>query len=285
MGNRADEKTGGEVGSDSPRLGLDEDPVYSYAEQRAIIRRVDRRLVVTLGVIYCISQIDRGNLGNASIAGMTDELALDVGYRYSIVVLVFFPTYVIFQLPSTYLTRKLGPRKFLAAIVLLWGAIMIGFGFVNKWTDLLGLRVILGMLEAGVYPSAVYLLAPWYSRYDVGKRYFGFYVIGCIALAFGGTLAYGLMQMDGLSAKSGWRWIFIMEGAITCAASFLAYLFLVDFPEKADRSWSFLDKDERDFIIRRINKDREDATVEPFTFARFLRPARNIEIWVFALIS
>ena len=100
----------------------------------------------------------------------------------SIVVLVFFPTYVIFQPPATVLTRKLGPRKFLASICLLWGAIEIvstagdgsnpnkeltcvwSFGFVRKWTDLLALRVLLGILESGLYPSIVYLLATWYSR-------------------------------------------------------------------------------------------------------------------------
>ena len=48
---------------------IDNDPVYSYKEQRAIIHRIDRRLVVTCGLLYCFSLIDRGNLGNASIAG------------------------------------------------------------------------------------------------------------------------------------------------------------------------------------------------------------------------
>ena len=72
---------------------------------------------------------------------------------------------------------------------------------------------------------------------------------------------------------------------ITCAASFLAYLFLVDFPDKADKSWRFLNKDERDFVIRRINKDREDAAAEAFTIGRFLRPALFLQNWIFALIS
>ena len=48
---------------------IDNDPVYSYKEQRAIVHRIDRRLVVTCGLLYCFSLIDRGNLGNASIAG------------------------------------------------------------------------------------------------------------------------------------------------------------------------------------------------------------------------
>ena len=58
-------------GNGEPSIGsdIDDDHVYSYQEQRAIIHRIDRRLVVTLGLIYCVSQIDRGNLGNASIAG------------------------------------------------------------------------------------------------------------------------------------------------------------------------------------------------------------------------
>lgn len=264
---------------------IDNDPVYSYKEQRAIIHRIDRRLVVTCGLLYCFSLIDRGNLGNASIAGMTKELSLDVGFRYSTVVLVFFPTYVVFQPLATVLSRKVGPRKFLASIALLWGATEIGFGFVKKWTDMLGLRVVLGILESGLYPSVVYLLATWYSRYDVGKRYCAFYVIGVLASAFGGILAYGLMQMDGLAGKTGWRWIFIIEGIITCLASFFAYFFLVDFPEKADQSWNFLSKEERDFVIRRINKDRDDAILERFTVARFLKPALDIKIWILALIS
>ena len=114
------------------------------------------------------------------------------------------------------------------------------------------------------------------------------------------------MQMDGLAGKSGWRWIFIVEGIvgfvptlsswlknttklillkITCVASFFAYFFLVDFPEKADQSWNFLNIEERDFVVRRINKDRDDAIPERFTLARFWKPALDIKIWILALIS
>ena len=74
MITEADEKSNhsmvnGGDGENLFSLDIDNDPVYSYQEQRTIIHRVDRRLVVTLGLIYCVSQIDRGNLGNASIAG------------------------------------------------------------------------------------------------------------------------------------------------------------------------------------------------------------------------
>ncbi|KAL8663677.1 MAG: hypothetical protein Q9202_003623 [Teloschistes flavicans] len=93
-------------------MAIDDDQIYSHREQKAIIHRVDRRLVVMCGFLYCFSLIDR-------------------------------------------------------------------------------------------------------ASDDVGKRFSVFYIIGCIANAFGGILAYGLMQMDGLGGKAGWRWIFIMEGLVS----------------------------------------------------------------------
>ena len=74
-----------------------------------------------------------------------------------------------------------------------------------------GLRVILGILEAGFYPGCVYLLSTWYPRFDLQKRNAGFYLTGSMASGFGGILAYGIMQMDGDSGKAGWRWIFIVS--------------------------------------------------------------------------
>lgn len=136
---------------------------FTAEEQRRIIRSVDRRLITTLGFLYCVSLMDRTNLGAANIAGMAKELTL-VGDRYSIVSLVFFTTYIVFQPPSTIIVRWLGPRIHLAGITVLWGTLMIGMGFVTQWDQLAALRVVLGILEAGFFPSCVYLLSTWYTR-------------------------------------------------------------------------------------------------------------------------
>ena len=70
----------------------------------------------------------------------------------SIITLVFFITYIIFQPPATVLTRKIGPRIFLAGLCIAWGAVMIGMGFTHNWAALAACRVILGLLEAGFFP-------------------------------------------------------------------------------------------------------------------------------------
>ncbi|KAL4902729.1 hypothetical protein BDW74DRAFT_186690 [Aspergillus multicolor] len=253
---------------------IDYDEEFSPEEQRKIIRRIDLRLVTITGLAYCVSLMDRTNLSMAAVAGMVVDLELYVGYRYSIVVLMFFVPYIIFQPPMTVITRKLGPTLFLGSIVISWGAILV----------MTACRVLLGLLEAGYFPGCVYLLSSWYARYDVQKRFSVFYLIGCVASALAGILAFGLMQLDGSHGIEGWRWIFILEGVITGAIGILAIVFLVDFPDRAHKSWKFLSEKECAFVVRRINRDRSDGDAEPFTMKRFLKPALDLKIWGFAMI-
>lgn len=221
--------------------------LFTEEEQKNIVRRVDRRLVLTLGFMFATSLIDRANIGYAIIGGMAVDMNL-IGMRYSIINLVFFITYVLFQPMATVVLRKVGPRIFLPTITLLWGVTIVSvlcickntrtkdsqmsFGFARRWTDLVALRLVLGLFEGGFFPGAVYLLSCWYPRYDLQKRNAVFYLIASLFTSISGILAYGLMQMSGLgggnsylgqsygptkanptassghmSGIAGWRWI------------------------------------------------------------------------------
>ncbi|KAH6873790.1 major facilitator superfamily domain-containing protein [Thelonectria olida] len=256
---------------------------FTPEEQRNIIRRIDRRLVVTMGAMYCVSLMDRTNMSAANIAGMSTELVL-TGFRYNIANLVFFIPYILFQPPSTVLIRKIGPRLHLAAITMLWGGVMIGMGFVQKFAELAALRVVLGLLEAGFFASCVYLLSTWYTRYEVGKRFSAFYLLGCVAAGSSGILAYGLMQLHGREGLTGWRWIFIIEGVLTVAIGAVGYWLLVDFPDSKRKSWAFLSARECAWIVARVHRDRGDTAVPPFQLSKFLRGGADWKVWAYALI-
>jgi hypothetical protein len=80
------------------------------------------------------------------------------------------------------------------------------------------------------------------------------------------------------------RWIFIIEGALTCFLGIVAYWALVDFPDKAHTSWHFLNEREAKFIIDAVNRDRGDAKMEPWNLKKFLRGGADIKIWGFAMV-
>ncbi|KAJ5861122.1 major facilitator superfamily domain-containing protein [Penicillium soppii] len=258
---------------------------YSHKQQRQIIHKVDRRLITALGLLMCVSLVDRTNLGNAMISGMKEELQMEIGSRYSIVLLVFFVPYVLFQFPLILLGRKIGPRIFLSGITLAWGIVMICCGFVHSWKALLALRVLLGFFEGGLFPGAVYLLSMWYSRYDMHKRYSAFYLISVTGGAFSGLLAFGFIHMGGLAGFAPWRWIFIMEGLLTCVVACIGFALLINFPDENDLSWKFLNMEETAFIVARISRDRQDTSQEvPFDLKQFFRPALEPKVWAFALL-
>ncbi|KAL2888492.1 putative transporter [Ceratocystis lukuohia] len=270
--------------NDDPTLKPEspEDFGFSPEKQRRIIRTIDRRLVVIVGVMYCISLMDRTNMSAAAIAGMRTEIGL-LDNKYQVANLVFFITYTLFQPPSTILIRKIGPRIHLSLITLLWGGVLIGMGFVDNFGQLAVCRVMLGLLEAGFFPSCVYLLSTWYTRFEVGKRYSVFYLLGSFASGCSGILAYGLMQMDGLGDLTGWRWIFIMEGIMTCVIACIGYWLLVDFPDSNRESWNFLGPRERAWVVSRVEKDRGDSVISKFNLAVFLRSGKDWKIWLYAL--
>ncbi|KAI8934625.1 hypothetical protein NX059_008318 [Plenodomus lindquistii] len=234
-----------------------------------IRQRVDWRLIPALGAMYGISLMDRKNVSNAAIAGMLTDLRMSRGMAYNLINLCFFITYVLCQPFMIILCRKIGPRWFLPGICIMWGAVIIGFGFTKAWGGLVPLRLVLGLLEI-----------------EVAKRYSVFYFVGSIASALSGILAYGLQQMDGVQGIRGWRWIFIMEGVITCAVALFAVTFIVKFPdqERKNPSWGFLKPREIDCVIARLNADRGDVEAEAFSWKRFLEAGKDVYIYGFALI-
>ncbi|KAJ8116472.1 hypothetical protein ONZ43_g4434 [Nemania bipapillata] len=262
----------------------DEVEEYTDRKARKIIHKIDRRLLVTIGFMYCVSLIDRTNVSFAAIAGLANDLVL-TGNRYSIVTLAFFPSYIIFQPTSTILVRKLGPRIHISVITAAWGVIMLGMGFVKTFGEFTALRVIIGILEAGFFPSAVYLLSTWYTRYELGRRYGLFYVIGSVTSAFSGLLAFGFIHLEGAGGLRGWRWIFIIEGIITILLGIAGYWLLVDFPDSNRKTWKFLSEKERAWVVRRVNADRGDVEAPEFKIRTFLAAGLDWRVWAYGLIA
>lgn len=104
--------------------------------------------------------------------------------------------------------------------------------------------------------------------------------------AMSGILAYGLMQMEGVAGIRGWRWIFIMEGIITCTIAIYAFIVLVPFPDKEIKkpSWGFLKKDQVQWVYDSLMKDRGDVEADDFSWARFFAAGKTFACWGFAII-
>ncbi|KAJ6066430.1 hypothetical protein N7499_001393 [Penicillium canescens] len=223
-------------------------------------KRVDVRLVPMLSVLYLVSHLDRANIGNAKIAGLTEDLGLS-GIQYNIALSLFFIPYVLLgeSKPGTFLSTDLQanlepevpsnillktftrPSHYLGILTVSWGIIMTLTGVVQNFGGLLAVRILLGIFEAGFFPGAVYLCSLWYMPRDLATRISLFYCASALSGAFSGLLAAGIAKMDGVGGYEGWRWIFLLEGLLTVILGVLCFFFLIDSP---NLSGKWLDNDE-----------------------------------------
>lgn len=274
------------------------------AQQKRTIRALDLRVTVVLGVLYLIGQVDRNNLGNANIAGMGRDLEL-TGSRYSIIVLCIFATYSTTQTITLILLRKFGPRVFYTVSACAWGVLVIAIGMVRNWYEVLPLRIVLGFFESGMLPGGVLLLSCWYTKYELQTRLAIFYCIGITASAFAGIISFGVAKMEGLGVGprywgaglvnaagrltgehapgvSGWRWIFIMFGVVTFGVAIICFPLIVSFPEKqtTHQPWAvkFLSQGELDWVVSRIQQEREDVYAEDFSFKFYIKQLADVDV-------
>ncbi|KAF2187325.1 MFS general substrate transporter [Zopfia rhizophila CBS 207.26] len=256
---------------------------------KRIIRKVDFRMVPILGLLYMWALIDRVNLPVIQIAGMAKELGTNQGNRYTLITMIFFITYILFDYPSNICLRKLGAAKWLGLIGTCWGCLTIAMGFCQSWKTVLVCRAIFGAFEAGMAPGSVYLLSCWYTRYEVQKRFAAWACIGVFGSGLSSLLAYGITTMGTHRGLHAWRWIFIIEGIVSAAIGVLATIILIDFPDRAARPGmfmkkSFLTPEEAAIVLARVERDRADAVPEPFTARNILRALRDWKMWQFPFL-
>ena len=90
-------------------------------------------------MLYTLSYLDRANIGNARTGGLERDFNL-TSDQYSIVLLVFFISYVVFEIPSNLLIARVRPSLYLSALCILWGAVSACMAATNNWQQLAGVR-------------------------------------------------------------------------------------------------------------------------------------------------
>ncbi|OAG37333.1 hypothetical protein AYO21_08410 [Fonsecaea monophora] len=245
------------------------------AFRKRLNRKIDLRVIPFLIVLLMFCLIDRTNIGTAKVAGMGEDLNLD-GNKYSVALLVFFLLYTILEIPSISIIRLVGVRNLLAGMVLGWGVVSMCHAFVNTYAQLVVVRLLLGMFEAGFQPACIYLISSWYTRYETQHRLAVWFTSGNILAAFSGIISYGLSLQHGVGGLEGWRWIFLVPGLITVVLTLPIWFWASEFPEKA----KWLAPEELTFLRRQLQDDRAETLDEKLTSAKVLNSVQDWRVWV-----
>ncbi|KAF9073198.1 major facilitator superfamily domain-containing protein [Rhodocollybia butyracea] len=219
--------------------------------------------------------------------------------QYLLALTIFFLSYAIFEVPSNVFLKRLRPSLWLSGLMFCWGIMMTVQGLVHNFGGLMGMRWMLGMFEAGLYPGVTYYLSCWYKRSEFGIRVALFFSAATVSGAFGGLLAAAISNMDGigtcfswpvkshpqtfawLGGKPAWAWIFILEGLATVVAGALSFFIIQDFPDTA----KFLTEAERTVVVRRLQGDDQfSAAGEQLRMKYIYKSILDWKTWVGMMI-
>ncbi|KAF1843847.1 high-affinity nicotinic acid transporter-like protein [Cucurbitaria berberidis CBS 394.84] len=247
---KPDEATGPNVAksveSDEVERQLGEaDPVY----EAKLVRKLDLFIIPVVMLLYLLSFLDRVNIGNARLYGLETDLDLSPN-QFQTAVSILFVTYILSEIPSNLVLKKLRPSRWIAFITVAWGIIATLTGLVQSYGGLIACRLLLGAVEGGLFPGMAVYLTFFYTKRELALRIGYLFVSAALAGACGGLLAYGIGHMDGLSGQRGWRWIMILEGIPTFVLGIATWWILPDSPETA----YFLDHQERTFAAARLKR-------------------------------
>jgi MFS family permease len=195
--------------------------VYTPGAADAVYRKITLRLIPFLFLCYVAAYLDRINVGFAQLQ-MKSDLGLSDGV-YGLGAGIFFAGYFLFEVPSNLLLEKIGARRTLVRIMVLWGLTSSAMLFTKTPTMFYVLRFILGLCEAGFFPGMILYLTFWYPSCRRGKVMALFLTAVAMAGVLGGPLSGWLMSgLAGLHGLAGWQWLFLVEGLPSCALGIVA---------------------------------------------------------------
>ena len=217
------------------------------------------------------------NIGNARIYGLEEDLNMNA-QQFQTAVSILFVTYILSELPSNLVLKKLTPSRWIAFITISWGIIATFTGIVQSYGGLIACRLLLGAVEGGLFPGMAVYLTFFYSKRELALRIGYLFVSAALAGALGGLLAYGIGHMDGVAGQRGWRWIMILEGIPTFVLGIATIFILPDSPETA----YFLNEEERAFAAARLKRQTGyTANAAEFHWNDVRKCFKDWKVWTF----
>jgi ACS family tartrate transporter-like MFS transporter len=219
----------------------------------AVRRKVARRVVPLIFLLYIVAYLDRANAGFAKLR-MKDVLHFpeDVfGWAFGL----FFAGYLLLEIPGALIVERWSARKWFARILVTWGFCSMATALVRTPGEFYLARFLLGLAEAGFFPGVIVYFTHWFPRKDRARALAGMILGIPISLALGARVSGWLLEVRWFGLD-GWQWVFLVEGLpavlLGCALPFL----LTDRPK--DAKW--LTPAERDWLERTLDDERREMS-------------------------
>ncbi len=239
--------------------------------EKRILGLVRLHIIPFALILYIAAFLDRVNLGYAAIV-MNPDLGISAEL-FGFISGIFFIGYLVFEVPSNIIMQRVGARIWIGRIMISWGLVAMLMGFVQNPDQLIALRFLLGVAEAGFFPGMIWYLGTWFPPRYLARSIALFATGIVVSNIIGAPLSMYILDTLNWGSIASWRWLFIVEGIPAILLGILSLKVLKNSP--ADAEW--LDPDQKLWLIRELDPGK--------TNTRSLRLIEILTDWKVLLLS
>ncbi|KAI0135881.1 MFS general substrate transporter [Daldinia grandis] len=259
---------------------------WTWREENEVVRKIDWRIMTWTAIMFTAMELDRANLAQSLTDNFLDDLNLSTN-DYNLGNTLYALFFLAGEFPAQLLAKWLGPDRWVPSQIVLFSVVSASQFALNGRASFLACRALLAVLQGGFIPECVLYLSYFYKHHELTIR-LGFFWSGMfIADILAAIIAFGLLHMRGVEGRSGWRWLFLIEGLITGTVGLLSYVMMPPGPTQTS-SWSrgkdgwFTPREEIIMVNRIIRDDPSKGTMhnrQPITPKLLWKSLTDVDLW------
>lgn len=237
-------------------------------------------------------QLDRGNISQALSDNMLDDLNLTTN-DYNTGQTIFYITFLVAELPSQLISKKIGPDNWIPIQMLAWSLTASMQAFLSGKSSFFVCRALLGLIEGGFIPDNILYLSYFYTSAELPIRLSYFWVSYQATSIVSAFMAYGILHMRGINGLAGWRWLFALEGTLTGLIGIISYWYLPPSPTqtaskfRGEKGW-FNEREEKIMVNRILRDDPSKGDMhnrQAISFSMFKDCITDYHMWPMYLLG
>jgi len=233
------------------------------------------RLMPFLFLLYIIAYLDRINV-SFGVLQMREQLGLS-DFVYGRAAGIFFAGYFLFQLPSNLVLEKFGVRRWISALMVIWGVVSCLMVFIRGPISFYTMRFLLGAAEAGFFPGMILYMKRWFPATARARAVAWFMTANPLAGVVGSPISGSLLGLHG-AGLVGWQWMFLIEGLPAIVLGAAVFWTLCDHPREAD----WLQGDEKEWLLARLASEQSSETA--VSQGDFWKVLVSLRIWLLSMV-
>lgn len=212
-----------------------EDYIPSEDEMDPIYRRLDFRIIPACWALYFLASFGSSAYGNTLTmnyeAGHSLRQSLNLNSHHtSTATALYYVAYIIFDLPMNLIMTRASPQVWLSRIITSVGIVYMCYAALQNGRGLIAIRFMTGFADAGTWPGLSYYISLWYPEHRTARRVGYYFTAAQLSASAAGLVAAGFQKMDMDRGLYGWKWYYIVYGAITCVCGLSLIWWLPDRP-------------------------------------------------------